>query len=375
LMTYMWRSLELSSARAAWPDLHGGGLKSERVLWPDLIRVFATVCVVVIHVSAVPATHLPQVGRPAWDYAVIYDALSRTAVPLFIMTSGALLLAGSTAKVGAFAWRRFGKVGIPLLVWSAAYFVWRIVIRNEPLTVSDCVYHLLHGFTDPIYPHLWFLYAILILYTLIPLLAFALRRLSPRLLLGLVLMWAIIETTEFSASQGASAFIGFDLLSLAGCVGYFIAGYALARALPAKLRHFQLGICICVFMAAAAAASIGTIFSSSRGEGRLNEQLLAPLAPDVLVMSISAFVLLRHLSTYLGPGPHARLARFATISFGVYLIHPMAIDVLDILGLHLDPLSCNSIWYIPLISGLVLLMSAGCIYMLRLSRLTRWVVP
>jgi len=179
----MWRSPALRSI--SMPEMHSSA-KSERALWPDLVRVFATVCVILIHISAVPATHLAQVGHPVWDYAVIYDAFARAAVPLFIMTSGTLLLAGSTTQLSAFAWRRFGKVGIPLLFWSVLYFFWRIFIRNETLRASDYVYHLLHGFTDPVYPHLWFLYAILALYTLVPLLVFVLKNFSQQTLLGLV---------------------------------------------------------------------------------------------------------------------------------------------------------------------------------------------
>jgi surface polysaccharide O-acyltransferase-like enzyme len=290
------------------------------------------------------------------------------------MTSGALLLARSTAKANAFASRRLVKVGIPLLLWSVLYFVWRIFVRKETLTFSDWVYHLLHGITDPVYPHLWFLYAMLILYTLVPLLAFVLREVSPLLLLGLVLIWVMIETAEFFSTQGASAYIGFDVLSLAGCVGYFVSGYALALVLPPKLPRFQVSIWVCVFVAAAAVASVGTILSSSGGR-QLDERLLAPLAPNVLVMSISAFVLLRHASNHFGPSGSVRLTRFAATSFGVYLIHPMAIDVLDILGLPMDPLPYNSIWYVPLMAGLVLLISAGIVFVLRLTAWTKWTVP
>jgi surface polysaccharide O-acyltransferase-like enzyme len=375
LSNSMGRSPELSSARTTWPNVHGAALNSERALWPDLIRLFATVCVVLIHVSAVPAAHLQQVGRPSWDYAVIYDAVSRAAVPLFIMTSGALLLARSTAKAKAFASRRLVKVGIPLLLWSVLYFVWRIYIRKETLTFADYVYHLLHGITDPVYPHLWFLYAMLILYTLVPLLAFVLREVSPLLLLGLVLIWVIIETAELFLTKGASAYIGFDVLSLAGCVGYFVSGYALALVLPPKLPRFQVCIWVCVFVAAAAVASVGTILSSSPGGRQLDERLLAPLAPNVLVMSISAFVLLRHASNHLGLSASVTLTRLAATSFGVYLIHPMAIDVLDVIGLPLDPLPYNSIWYVPLMVGLALLISAGLAFVLRLTAWTKWTVP
>ncbi len=92
-------------------------------------------------------------------------------------------------------------------------------------------------------------------------------------------------------------------------------------------------------------------------------------------MSFSAFVFLRELPNHLGLSSHVTLTWFAATSFGVYLIHPMAIDVLDIIGLPMDPLPYNSIWYVPLMSGLVLLTSASLVFVLRLTTWTRWIVP
>ena len=189
------------------------------------------------------------------------------------------------------------------------------------------------------------------------------------------LLWAIVQTLEFFLTHGASAYIGFDILSLVGCVGYFVAGYALARALPSKLPRRQGIIWFCVFVAAGAVASIGTILSSSESGSQLNERLLAPLAPDVLVMSISAFVLLRELSNHIGLSSDVTLTWFAATSFGVYLIHPMTIDALGIIGLPLDPLPYNSIWYVPFMSGLVFLISVGLVFVLRLGTWTRWIAP
>jgi surface polysaccharide O-acyltransferase-like enzyme len=54
----------------------------------DVIRVMASVMVVVIHVSA----SLFYRFEAGWVAANFYDSLSRSAVPLFFMISGALLV-------------------------------------------------------------------------------------------------------------------------------------------------------------------------------------------------------------------------------------------------------------------------------------------
>ena len=42
----------------------------------------------------------------------------------------------------------------------------------------------------------------------------------------------------------------------------------------------------------------------------------------------------------------------SSLSFGIYLLHPLILDVLDLLGLPLDPMPFNTLWYVPLLSVL-----------------------
>ena len=56
----------------------------------DLLRILACLMVVFIHVSAFGM--LSGVGSFNWHIGNIYDSLVRSAVPLFVMISGAFLL-------------------------------------------------------------------------------------------------------------------------------------------------------------------------------------------------------------------------------------------------------------------------------------------
>ena len=64
----------------------------EKYFWVDVLRVFAIVAVVVVHVSADIITEWNSMPRSWWWAANFYDSLARGGVPVFVMLSGALLL-------------------------------------------------------------------------------------------------------------------------------------------------------------------------------------------------------------------------------------------------------------------------------------------
>jgi len=68
-------------------------------------------------------------------------------------------------------------------------------------------------------------------------------------------------------------------------------------------------------------------------------------------------------------------AILSAASFGVYLLHPMVIDVLDMLGLPLDPLPWHAAWYVPALSMLVFGLSVLISVALRTTKALGWLLP
>jgi len=89
--------------------------------WADALRCVAAFWVVMIHVAAVPATHMADIPLSWWRWADAYDATSRAAVPAFIMVSGALLLTRTDWDTASFLRRRALKLVPAMLFWSLAY--------------------------------------------------------------------------------------------------------------------------------------------------------------------------------------------------------------------------------------------------------------
>ena len=114
--------------------------------WVDLMRVLGSFFVVLAHVSY-------QGGESS-----LYYVLSRTAVPLFFMVSGYLLL-GREEPYGVFFWKRIVKVFVPFLIWSLIYLLWNREGFDSGFSLKLVVSYILKIIHGPRENHLWFFIA------------------------------------------------------------------------------------------------------------------------------------------------------------------------------------------------------------------------
>ena len=143
----------------------------------DVLRVCSMVAVVYLHTAA-GALRTPQ-NLPVWHFSNALTALFTTAVPLFFMLSGALLLKDEkTADLSTLFRRRLPKIILPLLAWSAVVLV-LTGLRTGWGTAWDKAFVFLQS---PVLVPYWFLYALVPMYLVAPLLKKMSDGLSPALL-------------------------------------------------------------------------------------------------------------------------------------------------------------------------------------------------
>jgi surface polysaccharide O-acyltransferase-like enzyme len=135
------------------------------IFWLDVLRVFATVAVVFLHVSAEVVTGITDTKTFSWWAANLYDSAVRWAVPVFVMISGALLLGHSHKEsFTQFYRKRSSRVIIPLVFWTAAYFAF-ISHYYGQIELKTALISIVLG--KP-YWHLWYLYMLVGLYIITP---------------------------------------------------------------------------------------------------------------------------------------------------------------------------------------------------------------
>lgn len=161
--------------------------KSERLVWLDWMRVAACFMVMVVHctepfyLGGEGSLILTQ-GDAFW--ASLFDSLVRSCVPLFIIASSYLQLP-SRYTAGEFFRRRTVRILVPFIVWTLVY----ACLWGEPI---DNLKSLLLNFNYAA-GHLWFVYMLVGVYLLIPLLSPWAEKVSKQELK--VYLWICLFTT------------------------------------------------------------------------------------------------------------------------------------------------------------------------------------
>lgn len=332
---------------------------TERTVTPDVVRAVATVLVVVIHTAGIVAAPGPAANPAAFWAGSIYDTLARPGVPLFVLLTGWLLLSPERREepIGTFLWRRLGRVALPLVTWSLLAWEWLAIRDHHPARWADFGLQFLNG---PVFYHLWYVYLLLGLYLVIPLLrplaataSLPLRQYS----LGL---WAVGSSVLPLWYWWGGWHIGIDVPVVTAYVGYLLAGVWLA-AIPVSARTRRTLVLLILVTATWTVAATARL----TGADPLSVALFAYGTPNVLVMSVAWFVLLTQpeVSEWIARSPRrlAAVRLLAASSYGVYLAHPIILNLLDsgALGFRLTGASIYPFVGVPLLVVAVLGVSVG----------------
>jgi surface polysaccharide O-acyltransferase-like enzyme len=338
----------------------------------DVLRVLAVFMVVVVHVSAPILYSFGDIPIAAWMLANFYDSCSRMAVPLFFLASGYLILGRAEANL-EFYRKRFTKVLIPLLVWSILYFLWMHPENFEDQrTAFERISSLLEAmYSGPVVFHLWFLYILIGIYLVAPILRIYVHASKNNDLIYFLLLWLLAGPlfSLFVKIVGRPSEL-LEIPIVSGYVGYFVLGYALKRLdFSGKTVWFRGLMVLSILI-----TFLGTHYLSWRSD-QFNEYLYDYLALNVVLMSLSGFVVV--LNWAWAKRPHALVQVLSSLSFGIYLIHVFVLEVFrrGDLGFKLHGSLASPLYMIPVTSLAVFIVSAFAIFMIRKIPLTRFIVP
>jgi surface polysaccharide O-acyltransferase-like enzyme len=340
--------------------------------WIDLVRAVAVFQVVLVHLSYV-IFFKEDVLSANWRAANFYDALSRIGVPLFFMASGALLL-GKSEPSAHFFRKRFLKVGIPTLFWSLAYLLWSVeAYTNGTMGPLAVILSMLKAiYTGNVEIHLWFLYILIGIYLVVPILRVYISAASKQDLAFFVGMW-FLATPLLELAQRISGFQSALVIPVvAGYVGYFMTGYLLADINPGRRGLFlaALGCIVAIFI-----IYMGTNWLSPSAPP-IDIYFYSYFSPPTVLASLSGFLLLKYLGHNLVRGRDA-IRVVAATSFGIYLIHIFVVELLrtGALGFRLYSWQAPSIYMIPLTALAVYTLSFLVVFGLQKIPLVRSLVP
>ena len=335
-----------------------------RLTYADLLRCAAMLAVIVLHVAGSQLAAVP-VDSGAFQVFNLYDGLVRWCVPVFVMLSGMFLLDPKhSLPLSKLFFGHILRIAAALAVWGTAYAL-LLRVREYGLSwgsVRAALHSVLLGQT---HFHLWFLYMIIGLYLVTPVLRAFVRGAGRRdfhwfFLLVFLFAWLIPTVLRLRPSQTLSLYVNnLNLHLVLGYVGYYVLGYYLKEytlSRPAEYLTYLLGIL-------GAVVTVGGTAWLSRQQGALVQTLYSYDAPNVALMSAAVFVFFRYV---LGVSDErSRRQRFsgaARISFGVYLVHAFFLIALQHFGV--TTLSFAPALSVPALSAAVFLCSLAVAWLL-----------
>jgi surface polysaccharide O-acyltransferase-like enzyme len=299
------------------------------------MRNIATIMVIAIHVAA-PVAHVPtDISTFWWWTGNFWNSLSRPGVPLFVMLSGFLLL-GKDYPLMPFLKRRFSRVVIPALFWMGIYSLYGYLSNGSPASISEALRNIV---VSPVHYHLWFIYLIIGLYLVSPILRPWVKTAREQdfwyfFVMCVIGTWGYkILAVFFNLPIG----VYFELF--ANNCGYFVLGYYLGtknaaensvatELLPAwRLNGRQLTLLGMMLVLLGTISTMVASFVLNLGfqPGQtFNVFFYDYLTPNVGISAIGWFLLVRF-------GMHRREmleveTEFAAASFGVYFAHVLVMD-------------------------------------------------
>ena len=219
--------------------------KRKHIAYLDYLRLFAAAAVVYMHTAAAGLRGRVGLG---WHGMNLITSLAFTAVPLFFMISGFLLLNDErTLEPRVLLRKRLPRLVVPLAAWSAVSVV-RDALASGSFSLAAVGEKLLGALYGSVMTPLWFMYTLVALYVLSPLLCGGVRAMGKSgrryvlVLAGLVSLSSMIKAfLPDTLDHWASPDLLNKLQALGGYMLIFLLGYELGT-LEKKIPNALLAV-------------------------------------------------------------------------------------------------------------------------------------
>ncbi len=326
----------------------------------DLIRAVAILSVIFNHSINVnysfSGSSMP-VAVANWWTVDAYRSVGNFGVPLFVMLTGILLLAPGKwdEPMGVFFKKRFARIGVPMIFWTAVYFAWNYYFNGTPLTPSGIFEGLLGGS----YYHLGFLYILIGLYLATPILRLVVKNIDRQRFTYFLVLW----TVGNFAVPFIQLFVGYNfnpvLFVFTGWIGYLLFGVYL---MGTKVRSWMPYAGVALGVLASVVGDWVVTLTTPQFNGFFHEYTLF----TTIAATGALFLLLLTV-------PKTRFDNHPTFNRGlhwvsqntlpIYLFHVMLLELIETyLGWRLGIYALPSIVEIPVLTALTFTVTCLILY-------------
>lgn len=332
-----------------------------RKVFMDILRVLATCAVVMLHtVTGVKDT--TDMNRYPAEFRIFLAVMDLItwSVPVFIMISGYLFL----NPTRSFTWKQMltkycRRILLALIMFGIPYACMELVISERYFSfgmLGKAVVMVIQGKS---WSHMWYLYLILFLYLLTPVVRWILQRVPVVCVYGVMVVLVIGSSIFLYINKYLDADVLPVLPDTCIYIFYYLCGYLVVRRTVESKK--ETGVPKWVLPVVIIALAVGMISNRMLTEQQIQ---MAYDYPFTVALAVLLFVWAANREWRLSDKAARIWERLSELCFAVYLIHPVFVNV-AYKFLHLTPLDYPLYFSLPLFWLVILVFAAICAWVLR----------
>lgn len=344
------------------------GLSGPRKQFLDVLRVLATCAVVLMHVltGATDVTDASIVPEYRSLLLSVMDLVT-WCVPIFLLISGYLFLNPERILTYPVMIKKYcRRIALAILLFGVPYAASELVVAERTFRIRMIPEALKMTLMGHTWSHMWYLYLILFLYLITPLLKKVLRVLP---VWGVVAMMAVIFLGS-SVAPFLNKVLDVNSIPVLPDGGvyflYYLCGYffAVREVCVDKGRNVWLTVAVAVL-------ALGMILSRTLAGFSIQ---MAYNYPFTVLLAVLLFA-----AGWNGSIKKHRLPwqEAGALSFAVYLVHPVYVNLLYKF-VKITPFTVLEQCGVQSVAAgqavLILLLAAFCLVVLALATATAWVL-
>jgi len=259
--------------------------------------------------------------------------------------------------------KRFIRIGLPAIFWTIIYFLWDFLVLKYPFSAGAILQGVLNGAYSPF----WYIYLLLGLYLLTPLLRVIIAHAGRTLIKYFVILWFLSVTLTPFLSLLSPFVPNKNVFVMTSYVGYFILGIYLSSV------QIRRRTALSFMLIGTTLTALGTYLLAASNTGGSIYFFQEYLSPTVIFASVMAFLFLQTIKPPAASqeGKPSLLNKFLKVisqnTLGIYFVHVMIIESIQwgFFGFTLNRETLNPIIEIPLLMTITLLISIGIILALK----------
>lgn len=290
-----------------------------KIEWVENLRVFATLSVITLHVAAAGAYNLQTVAFSDWWISALFESL-RFCVPVFVMITGALLL-NKDYEPSVFIKKKLVHILYPFLIYSCIYLCFTYDLKRliAEKNIADFLKHCYYSFKNGSYYHLWYIYMLIGLYAMTPVVRSYVKSAEKKNLEYFIFLWLIYSLIKGYALN--DFFPNFYFPVAIDYLGYFVLGHYFYKY-PIEKRTLGL-----VLFIAGTISTFLIIFYFGYTKNEMRDLYYGYNTLNVVVQSIGAYLWL-----YNSKIANPLAAKFRNVlsqnSYSIYLAHALILTIM-----------------------------------------------